>query len=69
MKILVELQGTASETVLVALLAAQARVMAERPAEDRQRLVCYSSNQVRFLPQLTAMPAVPAIEHTHSAKT
>ncbi|CAK0780080.1 hypothetical protein CVIRNUC_004931 [Coccomyxa viridis] len=39
------IQGTASETVLVALLAAQARVMAERPAEDRQRLVCYSSNQ------------------------
>ena len=46
MMIAIELQGTASETVLVALLAAQARVMAERPAEDRQRLVCYSSNQV-----------------------
>lgn len=68
MKILVELQGTASETVLVALLAAQARVMAERPAEDRQRLVCYSSNQVQSLLLLTAMPAVPADEHTQRAR-
>ena len=42
-------QGTASETVLVALLAAQARAMASRPAEDRQRLVCYSSDQVCVL--------------------
>ena len=42
-------QGTASETVLVALLAAQARAMASRPAEDRQRLVCYSSDQVCIL--------------------
>ena len=47
-KIRNELQGTASETVLVALLAAQAKVMADRPASDRQRLVCYSSDQVRL---------------------
>ena len=41
------LQGTASETVLIALLAAQAKAMAGRPAEQRERLVCYSSDQVK----------------------
>ncbi len=40
------LQGTASEAVLVALLAAQAKAMAGRPEEHRERLVCYSSDQV-----------------------
>ena len=40
------LQGTASETVLIALLAAQAKAMTGRPAEQRERLVCYSSDQV-----------------------
>ena len=53
----IELQGTASETVLIALLAAQAKVMAERPAEDRHRLVCYSSDQVS-IPSLL-MPMLP----------
>lgn len=43
---MLNVQGTASETVLVALLAAQARAMAGRTAEHRQRLVCYSSDQV-----------------------
>ena len=50
--------------MLVALLAAQAKVMAERPAEDRQRLVCYSSDQVKLPLSLTATPGVPASEHT-----
>ena len=54
--------------MLVALLAAQAKAMAERPAEGRQRLVCYSSNQVQSLLLLTAMPAVPADEHTQRAR-
>ena len=48
------LQGTASETVLVALLAAQARAMASRPAEDRQYLVCYSSDRVRYYAVISA---------------
>ncbi len=40
------IQGTSSEAVLVALLAAKARAMEGRPAEDATKLVAYSSDQV-----------------------
>ncbi len=40
-------QGTSSEAVLVALLAARARSLRGRPPEDALRLVAYSSDQVR----------------------
>jgi aromatic-L-amino-acid decarboxylase len=40
-------QGSASESTLVALLAARARALAGRPMEDAGNLVAYSSDQVR----------------------
>lgn len=40
------IQGTSSEAVLVAMLAARARAMAGRPAEDALKLVAYGTNQV-----------------------
>jgi len=39
------IQGTTSEAVLVAMLAARARAMRGRPPEDALRLVCYGSDQ------------------------
>ena len=39
-------QGTASEAGVVALLAGRSRALAGRPAEDHQRLVAYTSDQV-----------------------
>lgn len=41
------IQGTSSEAVLVAMLAARARAMAGRPAEEALKLVAYGTNQVR----------------------
>lgn len=41
------IQGTSSEAVLVALLAARAAAMKDRPVTDRLKLVAYSSDQVR----------------------
>jgi hypothetical protein len=41
------IQGTSSEGVLVAMLAARARAMRGRPPEDAVRLVAYGSDQVR----------------------
>ena len=40
------IQGTSSEAVAVALLAAQCRAMRGRPPRDRLKLVAYSSDQV-----------------------
>ncbi len=40
------LQGSGSESVLVALLAAKARALHGRPAEDAVRLVAYATDQV-----------------------
>lgn len=40
------LQGSGSEAVLVALLAAKARALRGRPAEDVVKLVCYGTDQV-----------------------
>ena len=40
------IQGTASESTLVCLLAAKAKAMAGRPAEDAAKLVVYTSDQV-----------------------
>lgn len=40
------IQGTSSEAVLVALLAARAAAMKDRPVTDRLKLVAYSSDQV-----------------------
>ncbi len=40
------IQGSASEACLVAMLAAKARAMQGRPADDVMRLVAYSSDQV-----------------------
>lgn len=40
------IQGTASESTLVCLLAARAKAMAGRPAEDAAKLVVYTSDQV-----------------------
>lgn len=42
------IQGTSSEAVLVALLAARARTMRGRPPEDALRLVAYASDQTHF---------------------
>ncbi|MEW5296779.1 MAG: hypothetical protein WDW38_007580 [Sanguina aurantia] len=39
------IQGTSSEAVLVALLAARAAAMKDRPVADRLKLVAYSSDQ------------------------
>jgi glutamate/tyrosine decarboxylase-like PLP-dependent enzyme len=39
------IQGTSSEAVLVAMLAARARAMQGRPPEDALKLVCYGSDQ------------------------
>ncbi|KAK9829064.1 hypothetical protein WJX72_003711 [[Myrmecia] bisecta] len=39
------IQGTASEAALVCLLAARARAMVRRPADDQTRLVAYTSDQ------------------------
>ncbi|KAG2449038.1 hypothetical protein HYH02_005790 [Chlamydomonas schloesseri] len=39
------IQGTTSEAVVVALLAARARALAGRPVADRLKLVAYSSDQ------------------------
>jgi hypothetical protein len=41
------IQGTSSEGVLVAMLAARARAMRGRPPEDAVRLVAYGSDQAR----------------------
>lgn len=41
------IQGTSSEAVLVALLAARAKSLRSRPAADKLKLVAYSSDQVR----------------------
>lgn len=43
---LAHLQGTTSEAVVVALLAARARALRGRPPGDALRLVVYSSDQV-----------------------
>lgn len=40
------IQGTSSEAVLVALLAARAQVLRGRPAADKLKLVAYASDQV-----------------------
>lgn len=40
------IQGTSSEAVLVALLAARAQALRGRPAADKLRLVAYASDQV-----------------------
>lgn len=40
------IQGTSSEAVLVALLAARARALKGRPPADALRLVAYASDQV-----------------------
>jgi hypothetical protein len=40
------IQGTSSEAVLVAMLAARARVLEGRPHEDTLKLVAYGSDQV-----------------------
>jgi aromatic-L-amino-acid/L-tryptophan decarboxylase len=39
------IQGTSSEAVIVAMLAARARAMQGRPPEDALKLVCYGSDQ------------------------
>eukprot|EP00955_Chlamydomonas_euryale_P028589 301291-Chlamydomonas_euryale.AAC.1 len=39
------IQGTSSEAVIVSLLAARARTMEGRPAEDKLKLVAYASDQ------------------------
>jgi hypothetical protein len=43
------MQGTSSEAVLVAMLAARAKTLRNRPAEDTLKLVVYSSDQVSAL--------------------
>jgi hypothetical protein len=43
------IQGTSSEAVLVAMLAARARAMAGRQPEDALKLVAYGTNQVWLL--------------------
>lgn len=40
------IQGTSSEAVLVAMLAARARAMAGRQPEESLKLVAYGTNQV-----------------------
>ena len=40
------IQGTASEAMTVAILAARTRALQGRPAEDACRLVVYTSDQV-----------------------
>lgn len=42
------IQGTASEAVLVCMLAARARTMQGRPTEDMAKLVAYTSDQVAW---------------------
>lgn len=44
------IQGTASEAVLVCMLAARARTMEGQPTEDRAKLVAYTSDQVLWCP-------------------
>jgi hypothetical protein len=41
------IQGTSSEAVLVAMLAARARALAGKPPEAALKLVAYGTNQVR----------------------
>ena len=41
------IQGTTSEAVLVAMLAARAKAMRGRPAEDAVKLTTYMSDQVK----------------------
>lgn len=50
-------QGTASESALVALLAARARVLEGRSAKDNEKLVAYCSDQVRAASQ-RVLPAL-----------
>ena len=68
------IQGTTSEAVLVAMLAAQSRAMEGRPPSDRLKLVAYASDQthscfkkacmvlsidqVRILPTMVVEPAL-----------
>lgn len=40
------IQGTSSEAVLVAMLAARARALADRPPESVLKLVAYGTEQV-----------------------
>ena len=51
------IQGTSSEAVLVALLAARARKMRGRPPEDAARLVAYGSDQTHSCFRKAAMVA------------
>ncbi|KAG1660227.1 hypothetical protein FOA52_005097 [Chlamydomonas sp. UWO 241] len=55
------IQGTTSEAVVVALLAARARTMEGRPAADKLRLVAYGSDQAHSCCQKACM--VVGIDH------
>jgi glutamate/tyrosine decarboxylase-like PLP-dependent enzyme len=53
------IQGTTSEAVLVAVLAARARVMRDRPPEDALRLVAYGTDQAHSCFAKAARIAIP----------
>ncbi|KAK9805262.1 hypothetical protein WJX72_009518 [[Myrmecia] bisecta] len=55
--------STASEAVLVCMLAARARVMVGRPAEDQTRLVVYTSDQGHSCIQKACM--IADVVHCH----
>ncbi|KAF8067231.1 hypothetical protein HT031_002278 [Scenedesmus sp. PABB004] len=61
------IQSTSSEAVLVAMLAARARTMQGRPAEDALRLVCYGSDQAHSCYQKAAM--VAGVAHVRKLPT
>ncbi|KAK9915210.1 hypothetical protein WJX75_006221 [Coccomyxa subellipsoidea] len=71
------IQGSASESTLVALLAARARALAGRPMEDAGNLVAYSSDQshssikkacmVAGTPYVRIIPASPEDDYAFDA--
>lgn len=60
------IQGTSSEAVLVAMLAARARAMAGRPAEDALKLVAYGTNQV-WISHLRRSPIIVLAQQSAAA--
>jgi hypothetical protein len=61
------IQGTSSEAVVVALLAARARALRGRPAADTLRLVAYGSSQTHSCYQKACK--VVGIQHTRTLPT
>jgi hypothetical protein len=57
------IQGTSSEAVLVAALAARARVMKGRPAADALKLVAYGSDQVTEAGWLAGCAVLCCLKH------